>query len=49
VSPTANERAGYAGQLAEYLAATGAPRGALVYMSLGETDWVTNVRELAPG
>lgn len=49
VSPTTNDRAGYAGQLGEYLAATGALRGALVYMSLGETDWVTNGQELAPG
>ena len=42
VSPTAKERAGYVGQLAEYLVATDAPRGALVYMSLGEIVWVTN-------
>jgi hypothetical protein len=40
VAPTARDRAGYRGQLAEYLRATGALRGALVYMSLGEVEWV---------
>jgi ATP-dependent exoDNAse (exonuclease V) beta subunit len=40
VAPTARDRAGYRGQLAEYLTATGALRGALVYMSLGEVEWV---------
>ena len=34
VAPSAQDRAGYRGQLAEYLEATGAMRGALVYMSL---------------
>lgn len=40
VNPTANERAGYVGQLADYLAATGAARGAIVYMTRGEVVWV---------
>jgi ATP-dependent exoDNAse (exonuclease V) beta subunit len=40
IAPSQNERAGYASQLSEYLAATGAPRGALVYMSPGEIVWV---------
>jgi ATP-dependent exoDNAse (exonuclease V) beta subunit len=40
VAPTVSERAGYRGQLGEYLAATGASRGAVVYMSLGEIEWV---------
>jgi ATP-dependent exoDNAse (exonuclease V) beta subunit len=40
VAPTARDRAGYRGQLAEYLSATGAGRGALVYMSLGEVEWI---------
>lgn len=40
VAPSAQDRAGYRGQLAEYLEATGAMRGALVYMSLGQIEWV---------
>ena len=40
VAPSAKDRAGYRGQLAEYLEATGALRGALVYMSLGQIEWV---------
>jgi ATP-dependent exoDNAse (exonuclease V) beta subunit len=40
IAPGPQERMNYAGQLAEYLAATGAERGALVYMSLGETVWI---------
>jgi hypothetical protein len=40
IAPSQGERSGYIGQLSEYLAATGAPRGALVYMSLGEIVWV---------
>jgi ATP-dependent exoDNAse (exonuclease V) beta subunit len=43
IAPAAGDRAGYRGQLAEYLTATGAPRGALVYMSLGEVEWVENL------
>lgn len=40
VAPAARDRAGYRGQVGEYLKATGASRGALVYMSLGEVEWV---------
>jgi hypothetical protein len=40
VNPTPSIRAGYARQLRRYLSATGAPRGALVFMSLGEIVWV---------
>jgi ATP-dependent exoDNAse (exonuclease V) beta subunit len=36
IAPRQDERSGYVGQLSEYLAATGAPQGALVYMSLDE-------------
>ena len=38
VTPTV--RAGYVHQLQRYLSATGASRGALVFMSLGEIVWV---------
>jgi ATP-dependent exoDNAse (exonuclease V) beta subunit len=37
VKPTASIRAAYAGQLRDYLEATGAARGALVFMSLGKS------------
>jgi hypothetical protein len=40
IAPSREERSGYIGQLSEYLAATGARRDALVYMSLGEVLWV---------
>jgi ATP-dependent exoDNAse (exonuclease V) beta subunit len=40
VNPTAGIRAAYAAQLRDYLEATGAARGALVFMSLGEVVWV---------
>ncbi len=40
VAPSPADRAHHAGQLSAYLAAIGAPRGAVVYMSLGETVWV---------
>lgn len=40
IAPSQDERLEYIGQLGEYLAATGAPRGAVVYMSLGEVVWV---------
>jgi ATP-dependent exoDNAse (exonuclease V) beta subunit len=42
VAPSGEERLAYIGQLSEYLSATGARRGALVYMSLGEVVWVEN-------
>jgi ATP-dependent exoDNAse (exonuclease V) beta subunit len=40
VRPTPEDRAQYRGQLQEYMAAVGAPRGAVVYMSFGEVAWV---------
>jgi CRISPR-associated exonuclease Cas4 len=40
VNPTTSIRAAYAAQLRDYLEATGAARGALVFMSLGEVVWV---------
>jgi CRISPR-associated exonuclease Cas4 len=40
VIPTTSIRAAYAGQLRDYLEATGAARGALVFMSLGEVVWI---------
>jgi len=40
VAPSAKERASYVGQLTDYLVATGALKGALVYMSIGEIVWV---------
>jgi ATP-dependent exoDNAse (exonuclease V) beta subunit len=43
VKPTTSIRAAYASQLRDYLAATGAARGALVFMSLEEVVWVEPV------
>lgn len=40
VNPTAQERAGHVGQLADYLAVTSAKRGAIVYMTKREVVWV---------
>lgn len=40
VDPTETQRQDHADQLRLYLAATGAPRGALVYASLGWVRWV---------
>ncbi|MGY4334835.1 hypothetical protein ACVWWG_009303 [Bradyrhizobium sp. LB7.2] len=40
VAPTAADRQTYAGQLLQYLEAVGAPRGAVVYLTLGELDWI---------
>jgi CRISPR-associated exonuclease Cas4 len=40
INPTASVRAAYAEQLRDYLEATGAGRGALVFLSLGEVVWV---------
>jgi hypothetical protein len=42
VSPTSAVRSAYAGQLRDYLAATGAERGARVFVTLGEIAWVEN-------
>jgi ATP-dependent exoDNAse (exonuclease V) beta subunit len=40
INPTASVRATYVGQLRDYLEATGASRGALVFLTLGEIIWV---------
>jgi CRISPR-associated exonuclease Cas4 len=43
MKPTTSIRAAYVGQLRDYLEATGAARGALVFMSLGEVVWIDPV------
>ena len=40
VAPSAADRQAYAGQLLEYMEAVGAPRGAVVYLTHGELDWI---------
>jgi ATP-dependent exoDNAse (exonuclease V) beta subunit len=40
VSPSGDDRAHHAAQLKDYLDAIGAPKGAVVYMSLGEVVWI---------
>ena len=40
IAPSAQDRAQFRGQLQDYMTAIGAPRGAVVYMSLGEVAWV---------
>jgi len=40
VSPSATDRQIYAGQLLEYMKAVGAPRGAIVYLTLQQLDWI---------
>lgn len=40
VSPTDADRQAYAGQLLKYMTAIGAKRGAVVYLTLRELDWV---------
>ncbi|MEA3153019.1 MAG: CRISPR-associated exonuclease Cas4 [Betaproteobacteria bacterium] len=40
VAPNAADRQTYAGQLLEYMEAVGAPRGAVVYLTLRELDWI---------
>lgn len=42
VNPGVAERAAYAEQIRSYLRVTGAPRGALVYLSRGEVDWISS-------
>jgi CRISPR-associated exonuclease Cas4 len=42
INPTSNVRSAYAGQLTDYLLATGAKRGMLAFLSLGEIAWVEN-------
>jgi hypothetical protein len=40
VALSPQDRTGYLAQLSDYLAATGATRGAIVYMTLGEVVWL---------
>jgi len=40
VAPSREDRSGHIAQLADYLASIGAPKGAIVYMSLGEVVWI---------
>jgi ATP-dependent exoDNAse (exonuclease V) beta subunit len=40
VSPSRDDRSQHTAQLKDYLDATGAPKGAIVYMSLGEVVWI---------
>ena len=40
IAPSTQDRAQFRGQLQDYMTAIGAPRGAVVYMSLGEVAWV---------
>ena len=40
VAPTEEDICDHTRQISDYLAATGAPRGALVYMTLGAVRWV---------
>jgi exodeoxyribonuclease-5/CRISPR-associated exonuclease Cas4 len=40
VNPDADTQRAHAGQLRDYLVATGAERGAVVYMSAGHLAWV---------
>ena len=42
VNPTAAARSAYAGQLRDYLAATGAENGAIVFLTVGEIVWIDN-------
>ena len=41
VAPDASARAGYASQLAQYVHVLGAERGAIVYMTLDQVQWVS--------
>ena len=43
VAPTLADRQAYAGQLLTYMEAVGAPRGAVVYLTLGQLDWIDGV------
>jgi ATP-dependent exoDNAse (exonuclease V) beta subunit len=43
VAPSKQDQADYAAQLMEYMTAVGAPRGALVYMTLGSVTWLAAV------
>jgi CRISPR-associated exonuclease Cas4 len=44
VAPTATEQSSYKSQVLVYASATGAARGAVVYMSLGVIDWIDRAR-----
>jgi CRISPR-associated exonuclease Cas4 len=45
VAPDASARAAYASQIGQYAQVLGAERGALVYMSLGQVQWVLATRD----
>jgi CRISPR-associated exonuclease Cas4 len=40
IDPTPDDRRAYVGQIRDYIAAVGAERGVIVYMSRGELQWV---------
>jgi len=40
ISPSRDDRSGHIAQLKDYVETVGAPKGAIVYMSLGEVVWV---------
>ena len=45
VAPSAEDRNSYLAQLSDYLVATGADRGAIAYMTLGEVVWLRAKRQ----
>jgi hypothetical protein len=44
VSPSREDRSGHIAQLTDYVTSIGAPKGAIVYMSLGEVIWIEGRR-----
>jgi hypothetical protein len=40
ISPSREDRSGHIAQLKDYVETIGAPKGAIVYMSLGEVVWM---------
>jgi len=40
ILPSRDDRSGHIAQLKDYVETIGAPKGAIVYMSLGEVIWV---------
>ena len=40
ISPSREDRSGHIAQLKDYVKTIGAPKGAIVYMSLGEVVWI---------
>ncbi len=40
ISPSRDDRLGHIAQLKDYIKTIGAPKGAVVYMSLGEVVWI---------